>query len=177
MPPPRTLKTSLSPTPSCCSHVYSLFFLPPPPLTTFLCFTHTRALATFPFPELTHDPKSHDSNVNAQGFIFPSCEALLHFFLILTLFSSFSAFLFLSQSSHYKKTPLPSFSLPFLLLLLQVYLTLTYTITSTCSHPPPTSPPQQFPASRYRQSPLSLGNTLLVLSKKQPRKPNSNSSC
>lgn len=140
-----------------------------------LFHTHTHYI---PIPwTYTHDPKSRMTKLS---ILKDSSFHPVKLSFISSLSSPFSlllfAFLFLSQSSHHKNTPLPSFFLPFLLLLLQVCLTLTYTVTSLSS-PPPISPPQQFPAPRYRQSLLSLGNTLLVLSRKQPREPNSKRSC
>lgn len=101
-------------------------FLPPPPLTALLCFT--RKLPSFPrvhlgsllyFFSLSHalHPPTNmtpDSNVSAQGFIFPSCQDLLYFFslsspssLLLLLFLVFSAVL--PSQEHVSPFLLPPF--------------------------------------------------------------------
>lgn len=114
-----------------------------------------------------------DSNVSAQGFIFPSCEAFLYFFFLSLPFSLLVLLFVFCPIPPIPRTCLPSFFLPLLLLLPSSRIaSLLHIQLPLCSHPHPSLllSSRLFPAPRYRQSLLSSWNTLLVLSRKQPRK-------
>lgn len=129
--------TSLSNCVLLQSHVDSPFFLPPPLLTAPLCFPHTVATTQLSWAHLgpqlftlflcaTRSHASHPSALCSHSWSLFRYEHSMFHLPILWSSSVFSFCLFfllvffplvVLQSSHPKNTSLPSFLLPFLLLL------------------------------------------------------------